>query len=82
MIVEVEKIWLRIFLANNCLQLLLNVIQNFEPMKRSVLIRERLFECIHNGEVVNDDLVQIIEMAEQIKAERAVLAMQKFSSYE
>ena len=30
-------------------------------MSRSVLIRERLFECIHNGELDNDDLVQIIE---------------------
>lgn len=30
-------------------------------MERSVLIRERLFECIHKGEINNEDLVQIIE---------------------
>lgn len=29
--------------------------------KRSELIRERLFECIHNGELETSDLVQIIE---------------------
>lgn len=28
---------------------------------RSELIRERLFECIHNGELENSDLVQIFE---------------------
>ena len=35
-------------------------IQNFEPMTRSALIRERLFECIHKGEIDNVDMVQII----------------------
>jgi len=30
-------------------------------MSRSELIRERLFECIHKGEVENDDMVKIIE---------------------
>ena len=30
-------------------------------MERSALIRDRLFECIHNGELNNDDLVQIFE---------------------
>lgn len=28
---------------------------------RSELIKNRLFECIHNGELKNDDLVQIFE---------------------
>lgn len=28
---------------------------------RSVIIRERLFECIHNGEMENDDLVKVFE---------------------
>ena len=30
-------------------------------MQRSQLIRERLFECIHNGEINNADMVKIIE---------------------
>jgi hypothetical protein len=30
-------------------------------MERSEIIRDRLIECIHNGELNNDDLVQIIE---------------------
>jgi hypothetical protein len=29
--------------------------------ERSIKIRERLFECIHNGELENSDLVQIFE---------------------
>jgi hypothetical protein len=29
--------------------------------ERSEQIRERLFECIHNGEVENSDLVKIVE---------------------
>lgn len=30
-------------------------------MSRSTIIRERLFECIHKGELENSDMVQIIE---------------------
>ena len=30
-------------------------------MQRSQIIRERLFECIHNGEICNEDLVKIVE---------------------
>jgi hypothetical protein len=29
--------------------------------ERSIKIRDRLFEVIHNGELSNDDLVQIVE---------------------
>ena len=32
-----------------------------ETTSRSAFIRERLFECIHNGELENDDLVKIFE---------------------
>ena len=44
-------------------------------MERSALIRERLFECIHNGELNNNDLVQIIEHVGRI------LNLQTLSSY-
>lgn len=30
-------------------------------MSRSMLIRDRLFECIHNGEIDHQDLVQIFK---------------------
>lgn len=30
-------------------------------MDKSVIIREKLFEYIHNGEITNSDLVKIIE---------------------
>lgn len=30
-------------------------------MSRSELIRERLFECIHNGELTNEDIIKITE---------------------
>jgi hypothetical protein len=29
--------------------------------ERSIKIKERVFECIHNGELENSDLVQIFE---------------------
>lgn len=41
----------------------------------SELIRERLFECIHNGELSNDDLVKIIEHVSDI------LNLQTLSNY-
>lgn len=32
-----------------------------ENTEKSVLIRERLFECIHNGDIETEDLIQIFE---------------------
>ena len=49
----------------NALQHVINIIQNIEPMEtpnKSVRIRERLFECIHNGVIDTPDLVQIFEV--------------------
>jgi hypothetical protein len=42
---------------------------------RSTRIRERLCECIHNGEVKNEDLVKIIEHSFKI------LNLQTLSDY-
>ena len=35
-------------------------------MSRSELIRNRLGECIHNGELANEDLVEIFKLVGQI----------------
>jgi hypothetical protein len=46
--------------ANECV----SPVKKNEPMAtitRSELIRERLFECIHNSEIENDDLIKILE---------------------
>jgi hypothetical protein len=44
-------------------------------MSRSALIRDRLFECIHNGELENDDLVRIIEHLS------AILSLKTLTAY-
>lgn len=44
-------------------------------MSRSELIRERLFECIHNGELTNEDVVKIADYCFKI------LNLQTLSDY-
>lgn len=37
------------------------ILNHMKTPNRSAIIRERLFECIHNGELENSDLVKIFE---------------------